>query len=109
MNFEDMQRLALMLPEAEEKSHFEKPDFRVRDKIFASLKSERFAVLKLKPEEQGAVIASGPDVFSASPGSWGKQGWTDVFLPDVDEAAMKSALRMAWKNVAPKLLYKQLD
>jgi hypothetical protein len=109
MNYDDLQRLALLLPEAEEKSHFEKPDFRVRDKIFASLKSERFAVLKLKPEEQATVLASGQDVFSAAPGSWGKQGWTEVFLPDVEEAALKSALRLAWKNVAPKLLYKQLD
>lgn len=109
MNYEDLQRLALNLPEAEEKSHFENPDFRVRDKIFASLKSERFAVLKLKPEEQAVVTDAAPDVFSSAPGSWGKQGWTEVFLPDVEEAALKSALRMAWKNVAPKLLYKQLD
>ncbi|MGL4489279.1 MAG: MmcQ/YjbR family DNA-binding protein [Rhizobiaceae bacterium] len=109
MNFDDLQRLALALPEAEEKSHFEKPDFRVRDKIFASLKSERFAVLKLKPEEQTAILSSDPDVFNAAPGSWGKQGWTEVFLPDVEEASLKSALRMAWKNVAPKLLFKQLD
>jgi hypothetical protein len=109
MNFEDLQRLALMLPEAEEKSHFENPDFRVRDKIFASLKSERFAVLKLKPEEQKIVTDSEPDVFAAAAGSWGKQGWTEVFLPDVNEVSLKSTLRMAWKNVAPKLLYKQLD
>jgi hypothetical protein len=109
MNFDDLQRLALMLPEAEEKSHFEKPDFRVRDKIFASLKSERFAVLKLKPEEQKVVTDSEPDIFAAASGSWGKQGWTEVFLPDVDEVTLKSTLRMAWKNVAPKLLFKQLD
>jgi hypothetical protein len=109
MNYEDLQRLALQLPEAEEKSHFEKPDFRVRDKIFASLKSERFAVLKLKPEEQAVVVGAEPDVFSASAGSWGKQGWTEVFLPDAQEEPLKAALRLAWKNVAPKLLYKQLD
>jgi hypothetical protein len=81
----------------------------VRDKIFASLKSERFAVMRLKPEEQGVVVSAHPDVFSAAAGAWGKQGWTEVFLPDVDEAALKSSLRMAWKNVAPKLLYKKLD
>jgi hypothetical protein len=109
MTYEDLQRLALSLPEVEERSHFEKPDFRVRDKIFASLKSERFAVVHLKPEEQGLVIAEHPEVFSVVAGAWGKHGWTEVFLPDVDEASLKSALRMAWKNAAPKLLYKQLD
>jgi hypothetical protein len=31
-------QLALALPESEEKSHFEQPDFRVRNKIFAGLK-----------------------------------------------------------------------
>ena len=33
----DVRKLALGLPEAEEKAHFGKADFRVRNKIFASL------------------------------------------------------------------------
>jgi predicted DNA-binding protein (MmcQ/YjbR family) len=34
-------QLALSLPEAEEKSHFEKPDFRVKNKVFAVLHEDK--------------------------------------------------------------------
>ena len=37
MNATDMRRLSLEMPEAEEKSHFGKADFRVRNRIFATL------------------------------------------------------------------------
>ena len=39
---------ALFLPEVEEKSHFEIPDFRVKNKIFATLHEEkRLMMVKL--------------------------------------------------------------
>jgi hypothetical protein len=36
-----MRKLALAMPGVEEKSHFEQPDFRVKNKIFAGLSRER--------------------------------------------------------------------
>ena len=35
-------------------------------------------------------------------GGWGKQGYTNVLLAKADATTLKSALGMAWKNVAPK-------
>ena len=52
MNADDMRRLALEMPEAEEKSHFGKADFRVRNHIFASLPDPDTAVVKLTHEQQ---------------------------------------------------------
>ena len=106
MNTEDFRRLALALPEAEEKSHFEHPDFRLRDKIFASLKNARIAVVKLTLEQQDIMATAEPDVFSAVPGGWGTKGWTEIYLEFADEAALQSALRAAWRNVAPKNMLK---
>jgi hypothetical protein len=54
-----MRKLALVLPEAEEKSHFEQPDFRVRNKIFAGLSRDGTeGNLKLAPELQALVLSS---------------------------------------------------
>ena len=57
----DVRKLALALPEAEEQAHFDKPSFRVRGKIFATLwEKEKRAVLKLSLEEQDANSPGGP-------------------------------------------------
>jgi hypothetical protein len=34
----------------------------------------------------------------------GAQGWTEVYLAGADEALLKSALTLAWRNVATKKL-----
>lgn len=96
--------LALALPDAEEKSHFGKADFRVRTKIFAGFSGKGMAYVKLKPEEQEMLCAAEPGVVVAHEGHWGRQGWTFIDHNKADEALLKSALTMAWKGVAPKKL-----
>ena len=104
MQSEDFRRLALALPEAEEKSHFGKADFRVKNKIFATLKDEKSGVIKLRPEQQEIMTAAEPKIFTALKGGWGDQGWTQIDLAAADEITLKSALLNAWRNVAPKSL-----
>ena len=104
MTKESLRRLALALPGAEEKSHFGKADFRVRDKIFASLKDDRTGVIKLTPEEQSVMVDAEPRIFQPIPGGWGRKGWTKIELAAADEVTLKSALLMAWRNVVPKTL-----
>lgn len=67
----DLRRLSLSLPEAEAKSHFDHPDFRFRNTIFASLKNDQTAVIKLTIEQQDVMCAAEPDVFVALPNIWG--------------------------------------
>ena len=57
MKAADFRRIALSLPEATEGSHFGNPDFRVGNKIFATLALARegYGVLLLTPEEQRAT------------------------------------------------------
>ena len=100
----DLRRLALSLPGAEEKSHFGKADFRVRNRIFASLPGDGFGVLKLTPEQQALMCEAEPALFQLVPGGWGRQGWTRLALDIADEATARSALATAWRNVAPKSL-----
>jgi hypothetical protein len=98
--------LALSLPGAEEKSHFDKPDFRVRNKIFAGFNDKGMGYVKLSPEQQEMLVAAEPVLIKPIPGGWGKKGWTLVDQNKADEALLKSVLQTAWKNVAPKSLQK---
>jgi len=101
MTKDDLRRLALVLPGAEEKLHFNKADFRVKNKIFVSLKDDAIGVIKLSPEQQAMMVEAEPRVFQPIPGGWGRKGWTKIILANADEITLKSALQTAWKNVAP--------
>ena len=104
MRNDDFRLLALALPEAEEKSHFGKADFRVKNKIFASLPDAAHGVVKLRPEQREVMVVAEPEIFAALPGGWGDQGWTRIDLAKADEVTLRSALHAAWRNVAPKKL-----
>jgi hypothetical protein len=110
MTPEDFRRLALSLPEAVELAHLGTPDFRVRGKIFASVsESKSVATLKLQRGQQEMVCAAEPELFRPVAGYWGESGWTELRLERADVATVRSALAMAWRNVAPKRLTAALD
>jgi hypothetical protein len=106
MTPEDFRRIALELPEAVESSHQAHPDFRVRGKVFATLgyPDDKWAMVKLPPEQQDNLCKAEPNVFVPVKGSWGRQGATSVNLRTVKKAQVRGALLSAWGNVAPKRL-----
>ena len=59
--------LALSLPGAEEKSHFGKADFRVRNHIFSTLPDTDTAVVKLTHEQQEMLTDAEPAIFVPVP------------------------------------------
>lgn len=109
MTAEDVRRIALELPGATEKSHFDKPDFRVRDRVFATLPEDGNAVIKLTRDQQEMMCGAEPAIFRPVDGGWGKQGWTRVMLAEADEKTLRSALTTAWRNTAPITLRKAFD
>jgi hypothetical protein len=93
---EQVREIALGLPDAEEKSHFGHPDFRVKNRIFATLwPGQSRSVLKLPPEEQAAAVLRNPRIFSIPPGGE-RGGWTSVNLAQVDEEQFRELIRKAW-------------
>jgi hypothetical protein len=104
MTPEDFRRIALDLPEATENSHQGHPDFRVRGKIFATLgwPDAGWAMVKLTPEQQELLTRAEPQIFAPVPGTWGQRGSTNMRLVRADSATTRSALTMAWRNIAPK-------
>ena len=106
MTVEAFRRMALALPEAAEQGHMGHPDFRVKGKIFATLgyPDERWAMVKLTPEQQRAFMESAPEVFLPVKGGWGLKGATNVRLAEATRRALGPALATAWRNVAPPAL-----
>src|SRR5580693_2289206 len=101
---EAFRRLALSLPETEEKSHMNHPDFRVRGKVFATLHypDKNFGMVKLTPETQAMFLADDSKAFSPSAGAWGVQGATNVRLSAIHPATLEEALLQAWRKALPK-------
>jgi hypothetical protein len=99
---EHFRELALSFEDAAEMPHFEKPSFRVRKKIFATLNNEeRIACVKLTPVDQDIFSRAG-DMVYAVPNKWGKQGWTFVDLKKVRKNLLKEILFTAFSIVAKK-------
>ena len=100
----DFRRLALALPGTVEASHMRHPDFRVDNRIFATLgyPDETCAMVKLKPDQQTMLVATQPHIFRSVKGAWGLRGSTNVSLDKADRASIENALSLAWRNLAPK-------
>lgn len=96
---------ALSLPEVEEKSHFNIPDFRVKGKIFTSIHTDKqYMMVKLSPEDQSVFCAFDRTVIFPVPGGWGRTGATFINLKKIKKSMFLDALTTAWKTVAPAKL-----
>ncbi|TWD79356.1 hypothetical protein FB561_0413 [Kribbella amoyensis] len=103
-------KLVLGLPGAEEQEGWAgQPAFRVRKKGFGYLSEDESTLfLKSFREEQQALIAENPDVYS----SWwesGRFGWLVIDLAAADEDEVTELIIEAWRLTAPKYLIKQWE
>jgi hypothetical protein len=96
--------LALSLPGTVEKAHMGHPDFRVREKIFATLgyPDSGWGMAKLTPEQQQQLVERDSAAFTPVKGAWGRRGCTSIRLQAASPAQVKAALHAAWRNLAPK-------
>jgi len=99
----DFRRLALALPQTEQRQHMDHPDFRVAGKIFATLAypNKQFGMVHLTPSQQEEFTQSHPAAFQPVPGAWGRKGCTHVILAKASRRALQEAMLTAWRNYAP--------
>ena len=108
ITIESARKAALSLPETEEKSHFDIPDFRVKNKIFATIHTDKnYMMVKLSPIDQSVFCSYNKQVIFPVPGGWGKHGATFINLKKVKKSMFIDALTTAWKTVAPPKLVKR--
>ena len=108
MTANEFRKIALSLPETEERTHMSHPDFRVGGKIFATLgyPDKTGGMVKLSPEEQHYFSKDYPDAFIPVKGVWGRRGATSVHLKAAKKEILAKAIQAAWRNTAPKRLLK---
>jgi hypothetical protein len=99
----DYRRMALRMDGAVEGAHMGHPDFRVNNRIFATLHDNRATGgLMLSPEQQQEFMRAYPDAFTAASGAWGRAGATTVRLASVPEEALGEAMTLAWQTCVSK-------
>jgi len=98
--FDDVRRIALALPEVQEKPHFGMPAFRVAEKGFASVTKDHSRVLlQLDAAGVAAELALG-DCQQLTRGE--VPIGLDADLAALDAARLERLLRRAWQHRAPK-------
>jgi hypothetical protein len=110
VTFDDVRRLALTLPESEERLTWDTDiTFRVRDKIFA-IGGEGATKVSIKSdlETQAELLEMDPVTFAKS-AYVGRFGWVTVDLDRVDSDLLASLVRAAWRRTAPKKLAATLE
>lgn len=77
------------------------PDFRVNNRIFASLNAEQtVGTVKLTADEQQEFVDRDKTVFVPAAGAWGLQGWTKVHLAAADAESVGEALTLAFQGMS---------
>jgi hypothetical protein len=95
--------LALSLDGASEVVHMDRPAFRTKRKIFATLPPDRQAVnLMFDRPTQEFFREQAPNVIEPLPGGWGRMGMAFCDLEAADEALVHSALKAAHALAAPR-------
>ena len=100
MTAQEFRRIALSLEGTTAQSHMGHPDFRVANRIFATLgyPGRGWGMVKLTPDQQELFVRSQPKAFIPVKGAWGSNGATNVALPSAKKGAVREALTMAWEN-----------
>ena len=110
MTLDDVRRLALALPETEERLTWDTDiTFRVRDKIFA-IGGDGSPKVSIKADlETQAELLEMDSVTFAKSAYVGRFGWVTVDLERVDPDLLASLVRGAWRRTAPKKLASTLE
>jgi predicted DNA-binding protein (MmcQ/YjbR family) len=98
-------KLALALQGAVESAHCGHPDFRIHNKVFASVgaPSDDWAMVSLSPELQPTFVTADAETFRPASGAWGRSGCTMVYLPAAQRDLVKGALEVAIEHTASKV------
>jgi hypothetical protein len=98
-----IRKLALALEGASEVVHVDRPAFRTKRKIFATLPPNEAAVnLMFDPPTLEFFLEQAPGVIEPLPGGWGRMGMARCNLKAADESLVHSALKAAHALAAPK-------
>jgi hypothetical protein len=103
--WDDVRKLALALPEAEDGTQYGKPAFKVAGKAFAweSPHEHGALVLRCDPGERPLMIEARPEMFFATP-HYDAYPMVLVHLEHADTEELADRIEESWLIAAPKKL-----
>jgi hypothetical protein len=109
MQSRTVHKVALSLPDAEERETWGTPTFRVRNKIFAMFGEDgREVWIKSTRDEQQALVAMDPSTYFVPP-YVGSSGWVGVRFRTADRAEFEELITEGWRLTAPRRLVQAFD
>ena len=109
MQARTVRRIALELPDAEERETWETATFRVRNKIFVMFaERERDLWIKSTHDEQKALTAMDPDTFFVPP-YVGPSGWIGVGSRPGGPGELPARVTGGGRRPGPKRLVRAFD
>jgi hypothetical protein len=100
IDFTTFKKIALSFHETNEEPHFEKPSFRIKGKIFATLDIKKNqACVKLSLIDQDLFSLADKTIIFPVPNKWGKQGWTFINLEKIGLELLIEVLKTAYSEV----------
>lgn len=102
---EDVRRVALSLPDTEEKIAWSMPTFRVAGKMFATLPEDETSIaVRCPKEERDELVLAEPGKFWIADHEAGF-AWVRVRLAALeDESELRDILADSWRQAAPPRL-----
>lgn len=106
---DDVRRIALSLPETIEKSSYNTPGFRVKDKLFLRVRDEAeggLVVFVTDLEDKEALLAGDSDKFFTTP-HYDGHPIVLVNLPAIGVDELRELIMDSWRVKAPKAVLKK--
>jgi hypothetical protein len=103
MTWDDVVRIASVLPAVEVSTSYGTPALKVRKKLFARVHENGALVLMCPMEEKEALLASGDPAFFTTP-HYDGYGSILVDLAVVDPVELSELIEGAWRHRAPARL-----
>jgi hypothetical protein len=97
----DVRRIALSMPDTEERPSYGTPGFRVKDKLFARVLDEDAIVIRVDLAWRGAMMEGFPDVFTLTP-HYQAYPWVIVRLGAIGKARLREVLAEARDLAVPR-------
>lgn len=110
MTYDEVRKLVLSFPGAEEGTSYGRPSFKVKGKFFTRIRAEddSLVLLEIDFDEREMLMEAAPETFHITPHY---KDYPSVLarIETVDPGSLRNFLERRWRKVMPKKLARELE
>ncbi|MDD3836509.1 MAG: MmcQ/YjbR family DNA-binding protein [Phenylobacterium sp.] len=110
MTYDEVRKLVLSFPGAEEGTSYGRPSFKVKGKFFTRIRAEddSLVLLEVDFDEREMLMEAAPETFHITPHY---KDYPSVLarIETVDPGSLRNFLERRWRKVMPKKLARELE